>query len=236
MIRRITVALILSLFLVSCVRPVANREDFSARNTAQPQVSDRDYNPAANTPSPSISQPYGATLTPTTTIGSPTITVALSQPTAQPVPTLTPLPESSPQYIVQPGTPIGIPNSALPGLGCNYSGLGGQAFDPDGEPLIGLLVEVGGTLDGMDIQLTALTGANPALGPGGFSIKLKDQSFASQSTLYVKLLDLDGEALSDQVPFDTYADCGKNLTLVNFTAASNVPPVLKIHLPYISGP
>jgi hypothetical protein len=154
---------------------------------------------------------------------TPVIPVETSLPTEE----VNPLPASgnfqimepeSVHYIVQPGTPIGVPNFVRPDSACNWSGVAGQVFDSRGSPVEGLVVEVGGTLDGKDVLFLGLTGGAKDIGPGGYEISLGDQPVESEGTLVLHLFDLSGVPQSDVVHFDTYGNCDQNVVLLNFTA------------------
>jgi hypothetical protein len=128
----------------------------------------------------------------------------------------TPTPTSLP-YALQAGSPTPI-NSEIfhPDLGCNWLGVAGQVFSLSGDPVVGLAVELGGSLGGVDIQLLSLSGAAIQYGPGGYEFTLADEPVASQDTLYIRLLDQAGLPFSDRVYFSTFDDCEKNLILINF--------------------
>ena len=154
-------------------------------------------------------------------------------PSATPLPTFTPFtlftpvpgeetptPESKYPYLVQAGNPIQVQNVTHPELGCEWMGVGGQAIDQNGAPIVGLVVQLGGTLGGFTQDMLTLTGsaAQFGYGPGGYEFKLGDGPVASNDSLYVQLLDQEGLPLSDKIFFDTSADCEKVLILVNFVA------------------
>lgn len=119
-------------------------------------------------------------------------------------------------YIVQPNTPLYIQNFAHPELGCSWSGVAGQIFDRAGKPIANMVLVAEGTLDNQDIEVLGLTGLNSAYGPGGFEVVLANRTFNSTNSLALTLYDLAGTALSAPVPFSTYADCAKNLVIINF--------------------
>ena len=95
-------------------------------------------------------------------------------------------------YVFHNGTPVAIQNFVFPELGCDWMGIGGQAFDQQGEVVTGLIVKVSGTLEGNDVLQFAMTGNAQQLGPGGFGIRLSDRPIASQGTLLFQLFDLNG--------------------------------------------
>jgi hypothetical protein len=175
-----------------------------------------------STPTPRVGLP--ATWTPTIT-SSPTNT-------ATPLPSLTPTeieeveitstPESPPEegfpFVVQdpPGEPVYIQNIHYPDLGCDWMGLGGQAFALNGAPMKFLTVHLGGTLGGGTLDILTLTGTAPQYGEGGYEFTLADSVIASNDTVWVQLLDQAGLPLSDQIYFDTFADCEMNQILINF--------------------
>jgi len=133
--------------------------------------------------------------------------------TATPTETATQVP-----YGLQSGSPKYIDSTIFhPELGCNFLGIGGQAFGADGAPVLALRVEVTGTLDGESVYLLSLTGAATQYGSGGYEIYLSDEPVDSTGSLQIVLLDQEGQPLSEPIFFDTYADCEQNLVLLNFS-------------------
>jgi hypothetical protein len=153
-----------------------------------------------------------------TTIPSATVTL-----TASPTPSATP----TPRFALQPGSPLGIANFVQPEAGCAWMGVGGQALDVTGLPVSSLVVEVGGSLQGVDVIHLALTGSNPTLGPGGFVIQLGTQPVASQESVWLQIKNLAGIAQTEKIYFPTFAECERNFILINFSelTASIVPRV-----------
>lgn len=125
-----------------------------------------------------------------------------------------------PVYSPQAGTPKFVQNFLYPDFSCNYTGVGGQVFDISGKPVTNLIVQVAGTLSGNPVVLLALTGASSGLGPGGFDLQLANLPTASSGTLSIQLYDSQGTPLTNALPFDTYASCDKNFTLINFVDVS----------------
>jgi len=83
-----------------------------------------------------------------------------------------------------------------------------------------LLVIIKGELGGQPADLFTMTGLpeGDSYGPGGYEIKIADQPQASTGSLTIQIQNLESNALSAPVPFDTYEDCGQNLIIINFVA------------------
>jgi len=135
-------------------------------------------------------------------------------------------------YRRQVGSPVAMANFIAPEAGCNWLGVGGQAFDIHGNPVTNLVVEVGGTLEGSEVFHLAITGSSTNLGSGGFLINLANHTVASNGTLWILLYNLAGEPLTTKIAFNTYADCTKNFTLVNFVEVS-ADYIERVKLPLI---
>jgi hypothetical protein len=169
---------------------------------------DPTWTPTASS-EPSASPSPRPTNTPLFT-DTPTATVAVETPQA----TLTP---GGMSFVLQQGSPKAISNIYDLSAGCDWMGVGGQALDMTGAPVVGLIVQLGGTLEGKSFDnVISMTGTALQLGPGGFIFQLADQPIASQGTLWVQLLDQQLLPLSDKIIFDTYADCGQNLIVIQF--------------------
>ena len=119
-------------------------------------------------------------------------------------------------------------------------GVAGQIFDISGKPAINLVVNVKGSLGTLIIDEVAISGIPGAdiYGPGSFEIKLSGNVLTSQNNLRIQLFDLNGKPLSAEIPFSTFADCSKNLIIVNFVQTNlnkmandfSVKRYLKCHL------
>lgn len=160
-----------------------------------------------------------------------------STPTNTPIPTMTPEPVEEEQsveeeqdedltitgdmpVILHEGSPQYIPSTSFhPDLGCNWLGVAGQVIDVNGAPVLGLIIEVGGLLDGKRIgnpTLLQATGLATAYGDAGYEVKLADEPIESNGTLWIQVLDQAGLPLSDKIEFDTYEDCERNLVVIYF--------------------
>jgi hypothetical protein len=122
-------------------------------------------------------------------------------------------------FEVQPSTPIGmVAWFNLPSPGCSYMGVGGQVFDYQGSPKNGLVVRIGGMMEGRSIEsIDAITRADSPLGPGGYLFDLAAKPIATDKTLWLQLFDPEtSEPLSESLYLTTYDQCEANLVLVNW--------------------
>lgn len=154
---------------------------------------------------------------------TPTYT-ALPSATATLIPTPTAAPSATPtafapQYHLQEGSPAYLSNFAHPNQGCGWMGVAGQVFGVDEKPVANLVVIVEGVLAGETLDLLGVAGANTDYGPGGYEIILAKEALASSRALSVRLHALDGSPLSEAVLIDTFADCARNLVVINWIAA-----------------
>ena len=168
--------------------------------------------PPTWTPVPTIEPTSTTAFTPT--VEPPTATMVLPIPESQ-----TPSsPEEGMPFVLHEGDPVAIPNIAHPDLECNWMGVAGKAYNLSGAPIAqGLFVQLGGALDGKPVDMLGMIGIATDYGPGGYEFTLGDKPLASTQTLWVQLFDQAMIPLSDQIYFDTFADCDKNLILINFT-------------------
>ncbi len=174
--------------------------------------------PPTPTPTPGIFLPTARAATATSTpTEATTAVVPTAPPTGSPTPTQA-TPEATPTgeaFEPQPGSPVLTPNIAND-LGCDWMGVGGQAFDLQGDPIVGLSVHLEGTLQGQEYDLDTLTGSAPNLGPGGYVFDLAEQPIASDETIWVQLQDTAGVALSEPLQLTTASNCEENFVLVNW--------------------
>ena len=167
-------------------------------------------------------------------VTTPTVvpTTPESQPeTPVPAPTFAPTPEPPP-YILQPGSPVAVPNFAHPELGCDWLGVGGQIFDRRGQPQKSVIVAVGGTMAGIEVDKLVVSGGAAIFGEGGFELKLSERPIGSEKTLWIQLFGISGDPLSDKVLFSTFNDCSQNLILINFLELPSLG--FDIYLPMIA--
>jgi hypothetical protein len=163
----------------------------------------------------------------------PTWTPTVGGATAGPTATETPLPPSE-TPTVAPGTsetptggevfdfaastPLYLQN--IQNLeGCNWLGVGGQVFDTNGAPILGLTVHLEGEVGGSELISTdALTGSDEFWGPGGYTITIHNHPLALDQTLWMQLIDTaSGLPLSDRFYLSTYDDCMKNSIMLNWS-------------------
>ncbi|RLD07415.1 MAG: hypothetical protein DRI56_06755 [Chloroflexota bacterium] len=108
-----------------------------------------------------------------------------------------------------------MPNFAHPEAGCDWLGIAGQVFNGD-IAVENLVVIVGGTLDGDPLDMLTMTGLAPGYGSGGYEFVLSSAVVASESTVWVQVLGLDGQPLTAKTYVDTHSECMENLILLNF--------------------
>lgn len=118
-------------------------------------------------------------------------------------------------------TPHYLANFTHPDLECDWLGVAGQVFDSAGVVQKNLLIRSGGKLAGSDVvEDMTMPLAEPevdlAYGPGGYEITLANAPADSVDSVWIQLFDLDGNPISERIYLTTYADCQKNLILMNF--------------------
>ena len=165
---------------------------------------------------------FPSTWTPTPLVVTPTITNTSIPPSGLPQGTTMPTPtrdlSASAPFVLQ-GAPMAVADSLFRGQGdCKWMGVGGNVYDLQGRPVIGLKVRLGGVLNGKSItpERTTLTGLARAYGESGYEFTLADQPIGSTQALWIRLYDQQDIPVSDKIYFDTYNDCAKNLMLINF--------------------
>jgi hypothetical protein len=168
-------------------------------------VEDTPTQPQSNEPTSTPTPSLTPSLTPTATEPIP-LTDTLTPRVVTPTKTRSPFP-----FTLQDGGPAYGQNFAN-SAGCNWMGIAGQAFDLQGNPLIGLIV----SLQGGGLDLDSITGSKTAYGSGGYEFFLNDRVVQTTGEYKVQLLDGNGSPLSPIIPVNTFADCTKNLILVNF--------------------
>jgi hypothetical protein len=175
----------------------------------------------------------GATWTPSVT--PPPVQQPTLRPTFTPIFTNTPLKlytdtpteTGTPEDTATPSPePTGVPFSVTvkyvdssimhPESACDFFGVGGSVFDLQGNPFKGMVVALSGGAGGKSYSQLTVSGTAPAYGQSGFEFALGSKPVDSSGTLFVQLLDQAGLPLSAKTPFDTYADCTKNLPIVRF--------------------
>ncbi len=160
-----------------------------------------------STPSPSRTPTANPTMTLTQT----------STPTNTQVPTETPTPTLELRPFILSGEPEAINDAMIPPtLGCDWLVIAGQVWDLQDAPVTGLTLHLFGELDVYIIDRFTLSGFAEAYGESGYEFRLENLVVDSEESLFIQLVDTNGLPLSHPYPIQTYADCQKNLILVNF--------------------
>lgn len=180
-------------------------------------------------PSPPLApSPSGTKVVATAPVETVTSTIAVTQEPSEPQMVL-----GTSKYVRQAGSPTWLPNFSHPEMGCNFLGVAGQVFGDQGAPEVMLIVEAGGTLGASDIFALSLTGNDSIYGPGGFELILSDQLAPSNGSVWIQVFNLEGQALSERIYFDTFSDCQRNLVLINFVESSFAGAPRRSYLPHI---
>jgi len=182
--------------------------------------------PVPSQPSTSSALPAGqASVTLAQTLAStPTVT---AQPSLTPTTTGTPTPSRTPSptptateksmpFVVR-GTPEGLSHTLFhPEYACEeYLFIGGQVWDLQDSPLMGLVVRLGGTYGGDIVDMTVESGSSAVYGRSGYEFAIANKQIA-ESELYIQLEDASGELLSARTILNITGSCQANLIIVNF--------------------
>jgi len=170
-------------------------------------------------------------ITPIPTTSTPTrVTPTTVATTAVPA---TPTNSTTFKYIVQPGSPAYLANFSDSAAGCSWQGIGGQVFSAAGVPVTNLVIKAGGSWNGTTSSSLGLglSGAAPQYGEGGYEVRLGTVAVNSSGTVWIQVFDLASKELSEKIYVNTYADCARNLTLVNFIEKT---PGYNIYLPTVA--
>ncbi len=97
-------------------------------------------------------------------------------------------------FALNAGSPVAISSVAFhPEVGCDWMGIAGQVLDMSGAPIsTGVIIRVGGELNGVKKDITSLTGTARQYGEAGYEIVLGNSPMASTNSLWVQLLDQAG--------------------------------------------
>lgn len=103
-----------------------------------------------------------------------------------------------------------------PSTGCAWQGIAGQVLDMQGRHLVNIGIVLKGTYNGKTISTQSISGTHTEYGDSGYEFPLGTTPIASTGLLSIQLVDQSGMPLSEQVIFDTFDTCDKNLVLINF--------------------
>jgi hypothetical protein len=128
-----------------------------------------------------------------------------------------PTPQGGFAYVLE-GQPAGVASSLFrTGKACEWMGVGGRVTDMQGVAVKGLIVRVGGTVNGITLdEHITVTGITPSYGVSGYEFSLGNVPLALNNSFWIRLEDVSQQPLSDTFYFNTYADCKRNLILINF--------------------
>ena len=169
--------------------------------------------PPTWTPIPSRTPRPTATPQPSATF------TATLPPTATETATATLLPEENVRFEIKSDSPKAVASLKYhPDLNCNWSGVAGQVFDAQANPVPNgsVIIFVTGWLGENYLEKTSIVGMAPQYGAAGYEIVLGDVPIASQGKLFIQLFDTQGNPLINPIAFDTQDSCEQNLILINF--------------------
>lgn len=175
------------------------------------------------TASPTITEtprrgPATRTPTPTRTPVTPTATFT---PTATVTPTVTPGPSAtptinSPYPFILGGEPVVLAANTFPAHEECKLWVAGQTYDINKAPMVGVVVMMGGYINGKNLYEFSLTGTALQYGPSGYEFTVANAPANSSGSVWIQLFDQSQYPLSERVLLDTFEDCNRNLILVNF--------------------
>jgi hypothetical protein len=141
------------------------------------------------------------------------------------LPAETPIPtanlESGTTFEIQEGYPKYEANLFHPEAGCNWLGVGGALLDSEGDPVLGVLIEAGGSLGGNGISRLTLSGTAKNYGEAGYELVLADSPLPSSGDVWIQLLDQANLPLTEKVYLQTFSGCDSNLIRINFIQSPN---------------
>ena len=138
-----------------------------------------------------------------------------------PPPANTPLPFSTPvggySFGLQ-GTPTAVSSASFrTDKSCSWMGVGGRVYTLSNQPMKGLVLRLGGNINGVALEEKfRLSGMDTIYGPSGFEFTLSSTPLQTVQAYWIQLQDQAGNPLTEKIYFDTYADCKRNLILINF--------------------
>jgi hypothetical protein len=116
------------------------------------------------------------------------------------------------------GSPAAVSSASFhTDTSCSWMGAGGRVYDLANTPLKGLVLRLGGNVNGVELEEQfRLSGMDPIYGPSGFEFTLSNTLLQTVQSYWIQLEDQAGLPLANKVYFDTFVDCKRNLILINF--------------------
>lgn len=152
------------------------------------------------------------TQAPSTVTATPDLTA-----TASAAAMITPTPGSAVFPFVLQGEPAAVRSVLFkPNSGCEWQGIAGEVEDMQGRPVLQIAIELKGIYDGKTIDMKTISGTHTEYGESGYEFQLGTLPVDSNASLSIQVVDQSFLPLSEQVIFNTYATCDKNLVLINF--------------------
>ena len=208
--------------LTNTPEPIITETPIATKTAQATSTSTSQSTGTNNQPSASSTVPNMQTTTSTQTL------VPTTQPsnTFTPKPTITMTKTITPisvtkMFEIQQSSPVYMQNFVHSSAGCDWLGVAGQVFDMSGNQVKNLVVVVEGVLSSESFEGLALTGMSNSYGPGGYEIVLGNKPINSSNSVFIELYDLAGESLTNSFALNTFAECNKNLIIINFQQIKN---------------
>ncbi len=137
--------------------------------------------------------------------------------TAAAVAMITPPPGDAVFPFMLQGEPAAIRSVLFkPNSGCSWQGVAGEVEDMQGRPVPQIAIELKGIYNGKTIDMKTISGTHTEYGESGYEFQLGTTPLDSSGSLSIQVVDQSYLPLSEQVIFNTYATCDKNLVMINF--------------------
>ncbi|MCJ7694865.1 MAG: hypothetical protein MUO40_05500 [Anaerolineaceae bacterium] len=158
-----------------------------------------------NTPLPSVTSTATKTATPKPSLTQTPTATHTSTPTEKPMP-----------YILK-GTPEPISGNLIhPSWNCEWFAIGGQVWDLQDAPKVGMTVVLGGKYGENLVSFSVLSGSATVYGVSGYEFVLENHQIDSSGLLWIQLENEMGIPVSSKTYLDTSSSCQANLIIVNF--------------------
>jgi len=103
-----------------------------------------------------------------------------------------------------------------PSWNCEWFAIGGQVWNLQDAPKVGMTVVLGGRYGENLVELSVLSGSATVYGVSGYEFVLENHRVDSSGLLWIQLENEMGIPISSKTYLDTSSSCQANLIIVNF--------------------